>query len=154
MEKTFQFEPIDLTKEPGKIPFLTHRGTLYCDDTVVNVVKLSDGTVYVPVEQFESSLSLFGEQPASAEERERARKANIQQRFDKFRKRALEIHRAEKVLSTEQATRWFEYWTERGEDDYKHRWEKEKSFDILKRMITWRDRNVSAPPATNQPHRY
>ena len=41
------------------------------------------------------------------------------------------------ILDFTEAKKFIDYWTEHGERDKKCRWEKEKSFDISKRMNRW-----------------
>lgn len=151
MDKTINLSPIDLTMRVGEIPHLTHIGTIQCMDLTISAAKLSDETVYIPAFELDRILDWLSGREEIPEDRERARKANIQARLQKFRDRALEVHNKERILSKEQAALWFAYWTERGEDDYKHRWEKEASFDIIRRMKTWRDKNHSGPMEIKQP---
>ena len=46
------------------------------------------------------------------------------------------------VLSTN-GTSFIEYWTEHGENDRKMRFEKQTSFDIKRRLLTWKNNNYN-----------
>lgn len=151
MDKTISMEPINLSMRTGSIPHLTHIGTIQCMDLVISAAKLSDGTIYIPAAELDHILDWLMKKDETPPAQERARKMNIEARLQKFRSRALEVHNKARILSKEQAAEWFAYWTERGEEDFKHRWEKEKSFDIERRMKTWRDRNHSGLMEVKQP---
>ena len=51
------------------------------------------------------------------------------------------------ILDSIETEKFIDYWTEHGEKDRKARWEKEKVFDIKKRMDRWKRNNKS-----NQQH--
>ena len=44
---------------------------------------------------------------------------------------------------------FFSYWTEYGENDFKVRYQKEKSFSVERRLSTWSNRNKSFAPKQN-----
>jgi biotin operon repressor len=59
--------------------------------------------------------------------------------FEDFREACRVAHKDAKVLNTEEAKAFFEYWTE-GHDSGKGRWQAEPFFDIVRRMRTWGQR--------------
>ena len=60
-------------------------------------------------------------------------------RIDDFSDKILK----ETILDFVETTKFIDYWTEHGEKDKKARWEKEKVFDIKKRMARWERNNKS-----------
>lgn len=70
-------------------------------------------------------------------------KYNISERIDFFVSDAKSKNSENKILSDFGIVEFVDYWTEHGENDKKARWEKEKSFDVLKRMKTWASRDYS-----------
>lgn len=60
-------------------------------------------------------------------------------RIDDFSDKILK----ETTLDFVETTKFIDYWTEHGEKDKKARWEKEKVFDIKKRMARWERNNKS-----------
>lgn len=127
---------------------MTHRGHTQMVDMEMRIAKFSDGSVWVSFEDLGALVNWLGSEEVRSEEgREKMRKANVQKRLSRFRDEAMKVHKESRILDNEQAKAWFEYWTERGMDDMKHRWEKETSFDIKKRMIRWRDNPNQRKPA-------
>ena len=59
--------------------------------------------------------------------------------FEDFREACRVAHKDAKVLNSEEAKAFFEYWTE-GHDSGKGRWQAEPFFDIVRRMRTWGQR--------------
>jgi len=64
--------------------------------------------------------------------------------FENFREACRVAHKDAKVLNSEEAKAFFEYWTE-GHDSGKGRWQAEEFFDIVRRMRTWSQRAKVAP---------
>lgn len=60
-----------------------------------------------------------------------------EERCADFRLLCLAVHREKKILSDEEARKFFLYWTERSPNGKKHRWEFERTFDIARRMTYW-----------------
>ena len=61
-------------------------------------------------------------------------------RVDEF---ANKIRVLKTILDSIETQKFIDYWTEHGEKDRKARWEKEKVFDIKKRMERWKMNNKS-----------
>jgi len=70
-------------------------------------------------------------------------KNNIKDRIENFDTKVWEINVFNSVLTKEECDKFVDYWTEHGEKDKKARWEKEKVFDIKKRMERWKRNNKS-----------
>ena len=45
--------------------------------------------------------------------------------------------------------KFFFYWTEHGENDFKVRYQKEKSFSVERRLSTWNNRQSTFTPKQN-----
>ena len=79
---------------------------------------------------------------------EKEPKNNMKERDTKFGNNVLKINcdndilPISEVLSTN-GTSFIEYWTERGENDRKMRFEKQTSFDIKRRLLPWRNNNYN-----------
>ena len=75
-------------------------------------------------------------------------KNNIEERKDKFTTLVLNCNKDNNILTTldvlnTNGKSFIEYWTERGENDRKMRFEKQASFDIKRRLLTWRNNNYN-----------
>jgi len=75
-------------------------------------------------------------------------KNNIIERESKFTDKVFKINRDNDIMITLQVfnvngTSFIEYWTERGENDRKMRFEKQASFDIKRRLLTWKSNNYN-----------
>jgi len=55
------------------------------------------------------------------------------------------------TYSSELLRAFYEYWTEHGENDKKMRFEKEKSYDIKRRLATWKNREKNFKPKNDIP---
>lgn len=65
-------------------------------------------------------------------------------RIEDFDTKVWEINVFNCILTKEDRDKFIDYWTEHGEKDKKARWEKEKVFDIKKRMERWKRNNKSS----------
>ncbi len=54
-------------------------------------------------------------------------------------------------MPKEEVRNFFDYWTERGDNDKKMRYEKEKTFGISRRMTTWKKNNFGGNDTAEQP---
>jgi len=54
-------------------------------------------------------------------------------------------------MPKEEVREFFDYWTERGDNDKKMRFEKEKTFGISRRMTTWKKNNFGGNDTAEQP---
>ena len=54
-------------------------------------------------------------------------------------------------MPKEEVREFFDYWTERGDNDKKMRYEKEKTFGISRRMTTWKKNNFGGNDTAEQP---
>ena len=76
-------------------------------------------------------------------------KDNIIERKEKFTSFVLRINReGNNIIHTlevvnNNGTSFIEYWTEKGEKDRKMRFEKQASFDIKRRLLTWKNNNYN-----------
>ncbi len=62
----------------------------------------------------------------------------IEQRAENFKTKIWkEVKGTERENQTDELCKFWEYWSEHGENDRKMRYEKEKSFNILRRLNTW-----------------
>ncbi len=66
---------------------------------------------------------------------------DIQARKEKFHHKAHDINHDNLIMSTEEVCKFIDYWNEHGENHKKVRWEKEKVFDIKKRLVRWANNN-------------
>ena len=74
-------------------------------------------------------------------------------RVDEFTNK---IRAFQTILDSIETQKFIDYWTEHGEKDRKARWEKEKAFDIKKRMERWKRNNKSSQQhgqSTTESHR-
>lgn len=82
------------------------------------------------------------------------KKNNIEERGKRFRSLILEVNCANNILPTLEVFNtngrsFVEYWTEHGENDRKMRFEKETSFDIKRRLLTWKNNNYNKNGSKN-----
>ena len=68
------------------------------------------------------------------------REEKKKERLEAFRVRCLEVHQQEKILTKDEAKKFFDYWTETSEGALKHQWEFKKTFNIKLRMEQWAQR--------------
>jgi uncharacterized short protein YbdD (DUF466 family) len=54
-------------------------------------------------------------------------------------------------MAKEEVREFFDYWTERGDNDKKMRYEKEKTFGISRRMTTWKKNKFGGNDTAEQP---
>ena len=54
-------------------------------------------------------------------------------------------------MAKEEVRNFYEYWTERGDNDRKMRYEKEKTFGISRRMTTWKKNNFGGNDTAEEP---
>ena len=54
-------------------------------------------------------------------------------------------------MPKEEVREFFDYWTERGDNDKKMRFEKEKTFGISRRMTTWKKNNFGGNDTAEEP---
>jgi len=54
-------------------------------------------------------------------------------------------------MPKEEVRNFFDYWTERGDNDKKMRYEKERTFGISRRMTTWKKNNFGGNDTAEQP---
>lgn len=144
----------------GDAPYLTHEGAvevLGAEGLSMRVIQLSDGNRYIQEDDFRRVLAwLDGRlEPTQPKQTPEKKEEAAVKRCQKFREQALAIHKAEKILSDNEAKRWYDYWTERSAGRYKHRWEYETTFDIRKRMQTWASRvRYEEPKPANSDSKY
>lgn len=75
-------------------------------------------------------------------------KNTIEERREKFIDLAFDINADTMILSSVEiwntnGKSFVEYWTEHGENDRKMRFEKQASFDIKRRLLTWKNNNYN-----------
>lgn len=78
---------------------------------------------------------------------EKESKDGIKERDTNFGNKVLKINCDNDILSISEVintngTSFIEYWTEHGENDRKMRFEKQASFDIKRRLLTWRNNKI------------
>lgn len=67
-----------------------------------------------------------------------AKKLTIEQRAENFKKSIWEeVKGTERESQTDELRKFWEYWSEHGENDRKMRYEKQQSFSIKRRLSTW-----------------
>jgi hypothetical protein len=81
--------------------------------------------------------------------REESIKENIDKRKEDFKESVKDHHEklgGEGYLPTNEVIKFFDYWSEHGENDKKMRYEKERSFGIGRRLGTWKSNYLKANP--------
>ena len=73
---------------------------------------------------------------------------NIEERRREFADKVLKTNYDNNILNSTEilsinGTSFIEYWTEHGENDRKMRFEKQASFDIKRRLLTWKNNNFN-----------
>lgn len=72
----------------------------------------------------------------------------IENRIEIFNNKVREFE----ILDLPETLKFIDYWTEHGENDRKCRWEKEKSFDIGKRMNRWNNNKSTNGQSNRDEH--
>ncbi len=67
--------------------------------------------------------------------------AAADKRASVFKDQCRKVNEEHKLLSNKDIWDFYKYWTERSSGHRKHRWEKETSFDIKRRMERWAENN-------------
>ena len=67
---------------------------------------------------------------------------NLEQRHSQFREAVLTYR---EQYSDDMLKDFFEYWTEKNDNGYKMKFEKQKTFEISKRLKRWNDNNFNKP---------
>ena len=122
------------------IEFLENKGWGFCKDD--NELWKED---YISELRYKDLFELLEEY---AQYVSKEPKDDIEKRRDKFAYLAIDINYDNNILTTLEVlntngTSFIEYWTERGENDRKMRFEKQTSFYIKRRLLTWRNNNYN-----------
>jgi hypothetical protein len=116
-------------------------------------VGAEQGPLSGPDEGRSRAVNEEGKNQKKGRRKEEKNSLTVEERLSAFRTRCLEIHQSEKILSNEEAKKFFDYWTEKNPTGRKMLFEMQKTFDPKLRMITWagRVRPATTPRNGKQP---
>jgi hypothetical protein len=144
----FETPQIDISRSPeisdvgnsrksGKLAHLVKTDLIVKTNKILNTDIGENEFSHHTKEEEVLQLKIKKEQP---KEKIAQKRKGIEERAIEFKQQLMEVYKEEPdALPSEEWKKFLEYWTEHGQSDKKMRFEKQTSFNIKRRLTTWKN---------------
>jgi len=106
-----------------------------CQESGVHVLRVPGGWIYT-TNTYRSTFVPFSNEFKPKEPVQKRIEISKEDRMSNFYN-AVAVHGKSQNMSKDEMRKFYDYWSESGENEKKMRFEKEKTFDIKKRIVRW-----------------